>query len=218
MRLRVVVGLLALGVALGALLGLYLPDRLSSPPNDPLVDEYVRLVGALYARGESLPVVEARLARIGHGDPAKLVREVAGRGAGTVETRAGIAAGDLAGLLLALAPSPETLPPGTPRVLASGRGAGNTPTPFADLLVGAPTPLPEFPRAGRLASGRNEATLRSKASVDSSAIRIVRRDTEFSVLGIEVGQAVEGAEARWYRVRVGEANGYIYYTLVERVP
>lgn len=218
MRLKVLVGLLALGVALGGLLGLYLPDRLSSPPNDPLVDEYVRLVGALYARGESLPVVEARLARLGHGDPAKLVREVAGRSAGSAETSASIPASDLAGLLLALAPSPEPSPPDTPRAVASGRGADPTPSPYADLIGSAPTPLPEFPRAGRLVIGRNEATLRTKASVDSPAIRIVRRDTEFSVLGMEVGQAVEGAEARWYRVRVGDTNGYIYFNLVEHAP
>jgi hypothetical protein len=60
--------------------------------------------------------------------------------------------------------------------------------------------------------------LRAKASVESPAIRIVRRDTEFSVLNIEVGQAVEGAETRWYKVRVADDSGYIYYTLVERAP
>lgn len=216
MRLRVLAGLLGLGIALGGLLGLYFQDRDSTLPNDPLVDEYVRLVGVLYARGESLSVVEARLARLGYGDPAKLVRDVATRSAGSSDASANIAAGDLASVLVALAPSSDESPLSTPRVLASGRGAGPTPSPRAEQVLEVPTPVPEFPRPGRLATGKNEATLRTRASVDSPAIRIVRRDAEFTVLGVERGQAVEGAEDRWYRVRVGEYTGYIYYTLIER--
>lgn len=68
MRFRVLAGLLGLGIGLGALLGFFLSERASSPPSDPLIDEYVRVVGTLYARGESLSKVEARIARLGYGE------------------------------------------------------------------------------------------------------------------------------------------------------
>ncbi|MCL4464786.1 MAG: hypothetical protein M1401_01920 [Chloroflexi bacterium] len=210
MRNRIVSGLLGLGVGLGGLLGLFLSDRMTSPPNDPLIDEYVRIVGALYARGESLSQAQARLGRLGYGEPARLVENVAAHGGQPGETPKG----DLATILVALAPPSSSPAESTPRVVASGRGAGPTTTVIAGAAA-APRPTPEFPRPGRLAAGRTEATLRTKATTDSPALRIVRQDTAFVVLALEHGQPVEGAEDRWYKVSVGDTVGYIYLVLVE---
>ncbi|MHB1131893.1 MAG: SH3 domain-containing protein [Chloroflexota bacterium] len=215
MRLRIATGLLVLGLGLGGLLGLYLPNQSASLSHDPLVDEYVRLVSVIYARGEDLATVEAYLARLGRGEPVLMVRDVARRNGSPTA-----ASGDLAGMLAALAPETETPPPSTPRLAAAGRGAGPTPSPRPDPSPTTPTttPTPEYPRTSRLAAGKTEAYLRTRPSVSAPAIRIVRGNTEFLVLGVEHAQAVEGAEDRWYQVSVGNETGYIYFTLVERAP
>ncbi|MHB1007022.1 MAG: SH3 domain-containing protein [Chloroflexota bacterium] len=212
--MRILFGLLGLGIGLGVLFGLNGPPP-SSAQADPLVDEYVRLVGLLYAKGESLSTVEAWLDRVNSGDNAQLVRLVAARSTDTGSTLA--AHDDLSGVLLALAPSPEPMASASTRLIASGKGAGPTPTPLPEAVVlsaTAPT-ISEFPKNGRVSPTKGDAALRSEPSLRAPALRLVKRGTDLVLLGVERGQVVEGAEERWYRVRQGDATGYVYFTLVE---
>lgn len=204
MRFRLLAGLLGAGLAIGALFGLSNPPTPTPVPSDSLVTECVRLVSLLYARGESLEVAKARLSALSPADGLSLVAQVAahgGVGADSPPT-------DLPTVLLSLAPRAEpTSPAGAPRLVASGRGAGSA----------AQTPLPEFPIQGRISQVKGDASLRTAPTLSGAVLKIIPRGSEVTLLGVEQGQAVEGAEDRWYRVRQAESTGYIYFTLIEPV-
>jgi hypothetical protein len=210
MRLWLLGGLLGLSLSLGALFGLATSNDVAAIPSDPLVEEYVRLVGALYAKGESLSLAEARLHGITpSGDYSFVARAATGNG-----VAAGSESQDLAAVLTALAPKPQPTATLPPRLAASGRGSDPTPT-RADATAAATEVAVDFPLSGRVSATKGDASLRTKPALNGAVLRIIPRGSEIVLLGVEQGQAVEGAEDRWYRVKHAEATGYIYFTLVE---
>jgi len=227
MRLGLIAGLLGLGIGLGTLFGLSARSSAYVAVDDPFVEEYVRLVSVLYAKGESLALAEARLDRLGYADSTEVVRAVVARRQASGETTTSAQSGDLGSLLAALAPNGSGTSVGNASLAASGRGEGPTPaaggeTPVA-RTVAVPTPLPppsastEYPTTGRVSATQGDASLRTEPNLSAPIIRVIPRGSEILLLGIEQGQAIEGAEDRWYKVRHGDVTGYVYFTLVEKV-
>ncbi len=206
MRLRVLTGLLGLGIGLGGLIGnIYYDHSAPAIAYDPLASECVRLLGALQRQGESTLAIDARLARLGLSDRAVLAYQASGRdGVGAVD----LAVGDGT-----LSPPGSLVPEAEPAVLASQRmaasGRGSGPATVGEEFT--------FPSAGRVAPTKGDAALRALPSLTAPVLRVVPRGSALVLLGIERGQAVEGSEDRWYRARDGDSTGFVYFNLVERV-
>lgn len=201
-------GLFFLSLAVGALIGLANLGISVESPLVPLEASYVKLVGELYAKGENIAVSQVRLEGICRDGDYTLVSRVAGGSAAA-------GAGDLSAMLVTLAPGP--MPTATVPVLLAAGGRGSDPTPPARVDGGGAktTSTGEFPLGGRVSATKGDASLRTKPALNGAVLRIIPRGSELVLLGVEQGQAVEGAEDRWYRVRQAEATGYIYFTLIE---
>jgi hypothetical protein len=228
MRISTYVGVLVLGLSLGVLMGLYFRESDSSHPTDPLVDDYVRLVSVLYAKGESLPTVEARLNRLGTANTTALVRGVVSRSLTSPDATARASAGDIASLLETLAPQGDPVALAPQRMAASGRGsespvavqgaATQEPSPVADptptpeptpTATVTPTPLPEEATLAR------DAFLRARPSVEAPILGVIPKGTRVHILETERGQMVEGNEDRWQIVERDGEKGYVYYTMLD---
>lgn len=229
---RIYVGILVLGLSLGALVSLFVYENstTSSTP-DPLVDEYVRLVSVLYAKGESLDVVEARLDRLGLPNTTATVRGVVSRSLASTDQSTRATAGDLASLLETLAPSADAIALAPQRLIASGRGSEPTVSPnstpqvlgveSAPTPTSEPTPSPSPTRqptatqvAGQQLVAVYSAFLRAEPEADAPILGVIAKDTEVEVLAVVRGQAVEGMEERWYKVEHNGTTGYVYFTML----
>lgn len=212
---RIVTGLLSLGVALGALSGLFFPSPTQLTLEPTLIDDYVRVVGELYAKGESLSTVESRLDAVAPHGAVRTLSEVAARNGIQLHSDA---ADDVAAVLAAIAPNADTTAAGEPRLVASGRGSAPSTTEQSEsVTVGNLSATDAFPQAGRVSSTKGDAALRTEPALSAAVVRVIPRGSEVVLLGIERGQAVEGADDRWYHVRHADASGYVYYTLLEPV-
>ncbi|MHB1414603.1 MAG: SH3 domain-containing protein [Chloroflexota bacterium] len=213
MRLRVYAGLLGLGLSLGALLCIHIQNSSYTETRPPVVEEYVRLVSLLYAKGESLETVQARLDLLGYPNSAAVVQEVVHLSADSPEEAARASVGDLSTMLIALAPEATPATTSPQRLIASGRGASETPVVAAQRPPEVLSAAAEFPATGIVFKG--DSHLRTMPSLDSTIAAVVPQGSEVELLAVEHGQPIEGAEDRWYRVKHGDATGYLYYSLVE---
>ncbi len=213
MRFLYAFGVLLLGISAGAIISLFTAAPVQSNAKYPLLRDHVRLIGELYAHGESLSISKARLEALGAGNELALVASVAGRS----DIKATGTDQDLAAALVALAPAASPTATAPSRAIASGRG--EVPTPAASAAAAstptsAATALPSATTVSRVVT-RMEALLRTGPDQKSEVVGILPTGATLSVTRMVQGAAVQNGEARWFLVEYDNMTGYVYYGVLE---
>ncbi|MCL4535030.1 MAG: SH3 domain-containing protein [Bacteroidetes bacterium] len=220
-RTALMLGLAALGLALGLVLG----TRISGPRNAS-IESYLAMAATLYAEGESIDSVRDRLAWLKGYDLPGTLRSMSDKYDRDPQKRDQAVA--LRRLAEALATTPKTT--GTPKAkpgapAASPTAMASIPTPPAASTTPTPAPggrLPplaanQLPRPGVIRpEGGGSTNLRIKpATVNSPVIRILPAEAKVRILRVVEGEAVSPGEPWWYEIEFEGSTGFVYYRLVE---
>jgi len=226
---------LSFGVVLlvGVLAGLMLGTRACAPAGQPMVskDDFLVNVATLYSHGESLAAIRSRLSSAGIEDATVPLLDLADRYSLSKDRQQQRQAEDLRQLADALAggevvtavpTAPVARATGTATAIAAKQQA--TPTTVAEATGSEPpqqtaTPVPvasPLPSRGIIqTSDGTQARLRTKPTTQGSeVIEALMPGIEVQILDLVQGEAIDPAEPRWYKVKHGDFEGYVYFKLL----
>jgi hypothetical protein len=166
------------------------------------------MAATIFREGESLAAMRAYLQPLGQIDAAAFLQQLADRYAKSADRAKQLQAQDLAALAKELREGGG--PVEIPRVLTKAN-APSTPTQAPTLVASAPTGA--SPPVGLIAG--DGVRLRANPNQRAAAIALLKNRDKVEILDVVEGDRVEGQEKRWYKVRSGQAIGYIYYNLIE---
>ncbi len=222
-RTALMLGLAALGLALGLVLG----TRISGPRNAS-IESYLAMTATLYVEGESIESVRDRLAWLKGYDIPGTLRSMSDKYDRDPQKRDQAAA--LRRLAEAMATAPKTSATARPKAgattsatpapaLPTAAPAAATPSAPAAAPGGRQPPLNanQLPRAGTIKpEGGGSTNLRIKAAtMNSPVIRILPNEAKVRILRVVEGEAVSPGEPWWYEIEFEGSTGFVYYRLVE---
>ncbi len=221
-RTALMLGLAALGLALGLVLG----TRITGPRNSS-IESYLAMTATLYVEGESIESVRDRLAWLKDYNVVSALSSMADKYDRDPQKRDQAAA--MRRLAEALRTAPKTSATAKPKPATTASAptpasvaptpASTPPDPGAGTTAGRPAPLSanQLPRAGTIKpEGGGSTNLRIKAAtVNSPVIRILPNEAKVRILRVVEGEAVSPGEPWWYEIEFEGSTGFVYYRLVE---
>lgn len=236
--------LLLLVLALGIMAGFVCtsPGQLFSSSSSR-EEQYLILTATLYGQGESAAAIKQRLISLGYKNPATTVLTLAEKLQASDNPQAQQQAQALRQLGDALTVAGDTAPPAptavaSPTAEAASSAQPSTPvagaTPVTETGTLPPPPAATTPAATAVpsavaggntdpatnrigtitASGNDPVRLRAGPNTEGTPLAVIPNGEKVQILSVVTGEAVEGTENRWYLVKYGQFEGYIYFKLV----